>query len=466
MLRSLLMLIVYMSFLGVSMAVPYVATLGYVWVDIFQPQTASYVLLNTLPVAMIMGAAAFGTYVLMDRRSPPPLTGILVLQLMFAAWVTLTTIYAVAGPVAWDKWSWAFKTIVFSAFVPFVIRSRVQIEALIQVYTLSMAANFIPFGAKVLLSGGGYGVNLGLQSGNGGLAEGGLLSTACLMVIPWLLHLANHTRLVPRWKVVPFAYWGMAGLAIATAMGTYERSALVGMGVLAIHTWVRSKRKLLLGVVIVCVGLGIAYKASSGYAARMSTIEDYSSEESAYVRILMWKWTLGFVASHPAGGGFQAYVTSVIDVPQLGNGSAHEEFGRAYHSSYFEVLGEEGFPGTAMFLGIVGLVLFRLRRLAREAREDPEFAWVASLANATEGGLAVFFSSGAFVSLSFQPMLWYFVAVPVCLNAYMWHARRQVAPTNQRWRASGPPQIDDSSPLVSWRSRQNTTVSRTVLKRG
>src|SRR4051812_11242424 len=101
MLRSLLMLVVYMSFLGVSVAVPYVATLGYVWVDIFQPQMASYVLLNTMPVAMIMGAAAFVTYILMDRRSPPPVTLILVLQLALAAWVTLTTIYAVAGPVAW-----------------------------------------------------------------------------------------------------------------------------------------------------------------------------------------------------------------------------------------------------------------------------------------------------------------------------------------------------------------------------
>ncbi len=463
MLRSLLMLVVYMSFLGVSLAVPYVATLGYVWVDIFQPQTASYVLLNTLPVAMIMGAAAFTTYIMMDRRSPPPVTLIFVLQLTFAAWVTLTTVYAVAGPVAWEKWSWGFKTIVFSAFVPFVIRSRVQIEALIQVYVLSMAANFIPFGAKVLMSGGGYGMNLGLQAGNGGLAEGGLLSTACLMVIPWLLHLANHTRLLPKWKLVPIAYWGMAGLAIATAVGTYERSALIGMCVLAAHSWLRAKKKMLLGVVIVCVGLGIAYKASSGYAARISTIEDYSSDGSAYVRILIWKWTLGFVASHPAGGGFQAYTTSVIEVPQLGSSPAHEEYGRAYHSSYFEVLGEEGIPGIAMFFGITGLVLFQLRRVARLARQDPEFAWVASLANATEGGLAVFFSSGAFVSIAFQPMLWYFVAVPVCLHAYMWHSQRQAAPMAPRWRASGVQRVDESSPLMDWRSRRDVAVRRTAL---
>ena len=64
----------------------------------------------------------------------------------------------------WPKWDWAFKTVMFSAFIPLVIRSRVQIEAFVQIYVLTLAANFIPFAAKVLISGGGYGRNLGLMA--------------------------------------------------------------------------------------------------------------------------------------------------------------------------------------------------------------------------------------------------------------------------------------------------------------
>ena len=74
MLRSLWLLFVYVSFLGLSVCAPFVATLGYVWVDTFQPQNVAYILLNQFPVAMIMGAAAVGGYLLLDRRSPPPLT--------------------------------------------------------------------------------------------------------------------------------------------------------------------------------------------------------------------------------------------------------------------------------------------------------------------------------------------------------------------------------------------------------
>ncbi len=55
MLRSLWLLLVYASFLGVSSAAPFVATLGYVWVDTFGPQNVAYILLNQIPVAMIMG---------------------------------------------------------------------------------------------------------------------------------------------------------------------------------------------------------------------------------------------------------------------------------------------------------------------------------------------------------------------------------------------------------------------------
>jgi putative inorganic carbon (HCO3(-)) transporter len=175
-LRSLWLLFVYVSFLGLSASAPFVATLGYVWVDTFQPQAVSYILLNQLPVAMIMGVVAVGGYMLLDRRSPPPLTLQSVLQVTMALWVTATLVWAQAPDAAWEKWDWAFKTVAFAAFMPLVIRSRVQIEAFAQTYVFSLAANFVPFGLKVLVSGGGYGQNLGLQGGNSGLSEGGFFS--------------------------------------------------------------------------------------------------------------------------------------------------------------------------------------------------------------------------------------------------------------------------------------------------
>ena len=94
MLRSLWLLFVYVAFLGLSASAPFVATLGYVWVDTFAPQNVAYILLNQIPVAMIMGAVAVGTYLLLDRRSPPPLSAKWLLMVAIMIWVNLTMIWA------------------------------------------------------------------------------------------------------------------------------------------------------------------------------------------------------------------------------------------------------------------------------------------------------------------------------------------------------------------------------------
>ena len=53
MLRSIWLLFVYVSFLGLGASAPFILALGYVWVDTFKPQEVAYIILNQLPVAFI-----------------------------------------------------------------------------------------------------------------------------------------------------------------------------------------------------------------------------------------------------------------------------------------------------------------------------------------------------------------------------------------------------------------------------
>jgi putative inorganic carbon (hco3(-)) transporter len=453
-LRSTWLLFVYVAFFALSASAPFVATLGYVWVDTFSPQNVTYFVLNQLPVAMIMGAVAVGGYVLFDRRSPPPRSAEIMLMIAMTLWTNLTMLWAVAPVAAWDKWDWAVKTLAFATFIPFVIRSRVQIEAFAQIYVFSLAANFIPFGIKVMVSGGGYGHNLGLQTGNTGLSEGGLLSTACLMAVPLAIHLAAHGQLIPRLNLVPVVYWLVAALAIMTAVGTYERSALVGMVVLGGLMWLRSRRKLRFGVIIGIVACLLLYATSSDWNDRVATIGNFEQENSAYTRILVWRWVLEFTAAHPFGGGFESYLINRIEIPGTDGEPAIVQFGRAFHSIYFEVLGEQGYPGLAIFLLVTALAFFRLNRVAKQARADPELAWAGSLAGALQSGLAVFLSAGAFVGIAFQPMYWYFLAMSVSLNAYMVRVRRQERPSASHVGRSPIPGTRQTVTPVIWPPRR------------
>jgi putative inorganic carbon (HCO3(-)) transporter len=466
MLRSIWLLFVYVSFLGLSLSAPFIATLGYVWVDTFQPQSLAYIVLNEMPVAMIMGLVALGGYLALDRRSPPPMTMQTGLQIGMAIWICLTTLWAHAPEAAWVKWDWAFKTVAFATFVPYVIRSRIQIEAFAQTYVLSLAANFIPYGIKVMLTGGGYGVNLGLQSGNAGLAEGGLLSTACLMAVPLAMFLGAHSQLIPKMKLLTLAYWGIAGLAIITAIGTYERSAVLGLAILGIYMWVGSKHKIGFGIVL-AIGACIILYFGIGALTSRASMGDYQSDSSAQIRLLVWQWTLGFTATHPFGGGFASYLVNHIELPGTDTSPAIIQFGRAFHSIYFEVLGEHGYPGIIMFLLLAGSTFFTLRRIAKRARSHPELQWVVGLADALQSGLAVFMTCGAFVGIAFQPMFWYFISMSISLNAYTWRVERQGAAPAAGWRGTVLAASDPALPphAADWRKRAVHAMRERVVPR-
>lgn len=359
-------------------------------------------------------------------------------MVMMAIWMTTTLLWAESPDRAWGKWDWAFKGMVFAAFVPLVIRSRVQIEAFAQTWVFSLAANFVPFGLKVLISGGGYGRNLGLQGGNSGLAEGGYLSTVCLMAVPLALFLGKHGQLIPRLPMMPLAYAGVAILALATAIGTHERSALVGLVAVGFYMFLRSRRKglyvLLAGTVAVAILAGVA---GTTWNSRVTSMGELQTEGSAMTRLLVWQWTLEYVATHPLGGSFEAYAINHISLPgNAMNPTGGVEHGRAWHSSYFEMLGELGWPGLFMFLLVVGSTMFQLLRLSRKCRKSPDLVWVADMSDAVQSGILVFLTSGAFVSLGFQPHLWYFISMGVCLRAYVWHAERAQNVPIARWRGA------------------------------
>ena len=432
MLRSLWLSMIYGMFLFGGLVAPFALGLGYVWVDTFTPQRVAYSILTDLPVSAIMGAAMFGAYLLIDRKYPPRPTLIMVLIVVFGCWVTFTTLTcAVAPEVAWPKWNWAIKTLCFAAFMPFLFRSRIQIEAFLQVYLFSAAIQIIPYGVKTLLSGGSYHANLALLSGNSGLAEGSTLATVAIMAVPLLLWLRKHTLILPRVSVVRLMYLGLAIAAISASIGTLERTGLVAIVVVAIALWLQSRYKIrwaLVAAALIPILVFVVVRPDSDWAERMSTITQYNQESSSLGRILVWEWTLKFVQSHPFGGGFNAYVVDTVTF--LGDGQTPPlvVHGKAFHNMYFEVLGEHGWVGLGLFLTLLGVGAATLLRVARQCRGNEDMAWCRDLALALLSSEAVLAVSGCFIGIAFQTEVYYLLATTTTLGSYV----RRVAQTATR----------------------------------
>lgn len=406
--RSLYLTLIYSFFLVTGIAAPFVLTLGYVWVDIVRPNEIVYSILNRVPTSMIMGLAAILVYVLLDRRSRPKLGAFIVLTVSFALWTTLTTTWAEVPALAWYKWNFAVKTILFSVFVPFVIRSRAQIEAFLLVYVFSFSAHIISAGANTVLTGGGYNRALGLLVNNSGIAESSTLAAICCSLIPLIVFLKNQSRIVSaKIVVVRLIYWGLLCACVVAALGSYARTALVGLLLVAIHSWLKSRHKLLFAMLVLIIVTAGTPLMPKPWQDRMSTIITYQQDTSAASRITVWEWTLDYVATHPLGGGFNVYAVDQV-VPG----------GLAFHNIFFEVLGEHGYVGLAIFLGMIGTSIANLLRVRKRARAYPELNWCSALATQLLAAQVVLLSCGMFIGIAFQPPIYYLLSVSVCLSEY------------------------------------------------
>jgi putative inorganic carbon (HCO3(-)) transporter len=422
---DLLVTLAFIGFLAFGLISPFFLSLGYVWVDTFYPQFVARGMLGSVPVSFIMGAAAVGSYLLMDRRSPPRLGLLFALYLALAAWITLTTTWAVLPGPAWSKWDVSFKTLAFAAFIPFVIRSRIQIEAFVQVLLFSTAAHLLPWGAKTLLTGGGYNQSLGLLDSNQmPLSESSVVSAVSIMFVPLLVVLARHNRLIPPGRLPRLLFYGLIASFLIGSVGTFARTGLIGLAVMGGGMLWRSKRKAGFAVAG-AVALGLMFAVTSDkWTERVSTISDYQTEGSALVRTLVWQWTWDFAKEHPLGGGFEVYMTNRIVLPVTDpDGEAIVQNGRAFHNIFFAVLGEHGYPGLALYLSIMGVSLLGLQTTRRTLRGLPEHAWCYEMAGALQISLATLLTCANFVDISFNGLLWEMLALSVCLREY---ARRVV----------------------------------------
>ena len=419
--RDLLIFLVYLAYICVGFLVPFVAALGYVWVDTFYPQAVAYGLLTYVPVSLVIAIVTVGSYALFDRRAMPILGMHFWLTALMVIWVTLTCTWAVLPDFAWSKWNWAVKTVAFSAFIPFFFRSRLQIEAFILTWLFAAVVHIVPVGLKTLYAGGGYGYSLGVMAGNSLLAEGSTLSIVCAMFVPLLMWVRSHALLVPEKLRAPGSY-GYAALAGAAAIGTVERTALVAFGVSALGMLLRSRRKILAAILITCAVLAGGLVTSSQWEARMATATDYGGDNSALTRLAVWKWTIGFASEHPFGGGFESSRVSQI-VTTTADGSTYVQYGRAFHNAFIEVLGEQGYPGLAIFLALCLKTLLSLQRVRYWTKNVEAFAWTRDLAGALQLALLVTMAGGMFVGIAFQPIFWYVFAVSECVRQ---HVRRAV----------------------------------------
>ena len=422
--QSLILAAVFAALMFAGFSAAFAAALGFVWVDIVRPQHLAWSIINDAPLSFIAALATLTLFLVRDKKAPPRFDPILVLITIFGIWVTFTTSLSDFPSQAWGKWDWASKVLMFAVLIPFIFRSRIQIEAFLLVFLFSASTILFSAGVKTILGGGGYGTLAVMGTGNTGLSESSTLAVVSVMLIPVVLFLMRHTVIFPRNLLTKGLFLGIIVIALATVVGTTARTGIIAVAVMCLISMLQSKKKMwwiagfaLAGIVILNLDL-----SATRWGNRMSTIETYNADSSAMGRIKVWEWTLDFVREHPLGGGFDAFlhnrivgVSSDGEVIHLPEGQIG---GKAFHSIYFEVLGEQGMFGFVIYFLMVGLALLKLIKLKRAWKNDPGMAWIAGLANAMMTSIFVFLAGGSFVGIAYQPYIFYMLSLTVAIDQY------------------------------------------------
>ncbi len=424
-------------FLAFGLKRPFIWVLAYIYIDCVAPQKIGWGLIQAIPLSLIAFVAAFGGWLLFDRKQGTRFTlrqAMIAVLLLYCAYTTTIADFPVN---ALAKWGWVWKALLFAIFLPLTLRTRLRFEATALIMVLALGTIVINGGVKTALGGGGYGTLALLVRENAGLYEGSILSTAAVATIPLALWLARHgTIFKPDWRVWTF----VAGLIFACLLipvGTAARTGLLCAALLAV-LMLRSARHRVLyaGIGALALVLAVPFLPQS-YLARMNTIQGHSEDESASTRVAVWMWTLDYVKMHPFGGGFDAYRSNsfTYKMPKITGSPGNEQVtyemvtdkARAYHSSYFEMLGEQGWPGLILWISLQLLGVWQMERIRWRFKrtEEGTRSWQWGLATALQQAQLIYLLGAAFVGIAYLPYMFMLVGMQCGLWSYVKRTARE-----------------------------------------
>jgi probable O-glycosylation ligase (exosortase A-associated) len=345
-----------------------------------------------------------------------PLTPVAVLTLLFALWITITSLFALAPKDdVWSKWTTVQKILLMTLVGYALTTTRRRVDLLIWAVVLSVGFWGIKGAISFPLHGGGSGIH----GPDGGVtAANNEFGVALLMLLPLVFYLWHIT--VDRRVRSGLLFMGFL-LTFATIF-TYSRGAAVGLCAMGVVIWLRSSAKLVVGMMILFVGLSVYVVVPQDWFNRMNTIEHYDEDSSAMGRIHFWMASLRIAELHPiVGGGFRITFWPKVanrmlegtDIPQFNKP-------RAAHSIYFDVLSEHGWVGLALFLMIALQSWRNCSWLIRKSRNQRDLAWANLLGRMGQAVLVGFAAGGAFQSLAYFDEYW-------CIVFIFEAARRVVA---------------------------------------
>jgi len=396
------------------LARPYIGILLWTWVSFMNPHRLCWGFAYDFPFAYVIAVVTLISVLISREPKKIPWTRETVVLVIFVLWMVVTTIFSVYPILAWPQLEKVLKIQLMVFVTMMLIQNKDRLNLLVWVMALSLAFYGVKGGIFTIVHGGVYHVRGPAKTFIGGDNEMGL---ALIMTIPLLRYLQSiATRAWLR-----YAMTAAMVLSALAAIGSQSRGAMLGMAAMGMFFWIKSRGKFFTALLTAVAAALILMTMPQAWFDRMATIENYQQDASAEGRINAWKMALNLAKDRPLGGGFNTFQPGMFAVYAPDPKNVHDS-----HSIYFEVLGEHGFFGLALFL-LLGLMTWRTASwIIKRARGDPENRWAADLAAMVQVSLVGYASGGAFLGLANFDLYYTLIAVVVLCKTVL--VARKAAP--------------------------------------
>jgi probable O-glycosylation ligase (exosortase A-associated) len=399
--RDIVITLIVLASLPFAFKRPYIGVLMWVWISVMNPHRLSWGFAYDFPFAAIVAGVTLAGLVFTKDSKNLPMTPVVKTLLAFCVWMVLTTAFAIYPEASAPMLSRVLKIMLMTFVTIMLIKDKRQLHWLIWTLAGSLGYYGIKGGLFTAMSGGSFRV----WGPEGSFIEGNnevALAFVTLIPLFYYLFLTNTNR----WLRYGFA--ASILLCALAAIGSYSRGAMLGIAAMALFLWLKSPKKMLLGLIMaIAIPAGVAFMPEQ-WSDRMNTVKEYKDDESAMGRINAWQMAFNLASDRPLGGGFEIYEPHTFARYAPNPADLH-----AAHSLYFQALGEHGFVGLGLYL-LLGLLVWREgTRIIRQTARRPELKWAGTLAMMLQVCMIGFGTGGAFLSLLYFDVPYYMMAMMV-----------------------------------------------------
>ncbi|CAH0217615.1 hypothetical protein SRABI118_02142 [Massilia sp. Bi118] len=392
---------------------PAYGVMVFAWLSLMNPHRLTYGAAYDFQFALMISVLT--VFSMLKSREPKmiPKLPVLVVLACFIAWMTFTTFFANEQVRAWAEWERVIKEMVMIFITIAVLNTERDVKLFAWVVGLSLGFYGAKGGIFTITSGGTSRV---LGPPDSYITDNNDIALALLTTVPLIWYLSLQA---PR-KWIRYGLLALACLTITAAAGSYSRGALLAGAAMLSMLWLRNKNKVRTALVLLALVGAVYALMPEKWFGRMNTIGEYKSDASANGRLNAWQFAYNIASDSLAGGGYRTFTPRMFQIYAPNPHDVH-----APHSIYFQVMGEHGFIGLALYLVFLFLVWRTGTRIVRFCRDKPELKWASDLASMSQVSMIGFMAGGAFLSLAYFDLLYDIMVLLVAMEKLLMYKQKK-----------------------------------------